>query len=223
MKQTIEQGAASEFDQWADAGRGDSMERGHAPVVRPIVDRWELDASSRVLDVGCGSGWAVRYLLGRGAGAGLGVDISPRMVELASQGPGDFQVASGEALPYPDDHVTHVLSVESIYYYADPVAALREWRRVTRGSLAIVIELYAENMGSAVWADVLDVPVHLWTEARWREALEEAGWKDVHSERVLQPGPITPETEFTPSAYTPSHAHHVAYMQAGALALTALS
>ena len=219
----IEGAAADEFDRWAEVGRGNSMERGHAPVVRPIVDRWALDAGSRVLDVGCGSGWAVRYLLDRGAGEGLGVDISPAMIEQARRGPGTFEVASGESLPYPDQHVTHVLSVESIYYYADPVAALREWRRVTRGRLAIVIELYAENTGSAVWADVLDVPVHLWSEARWAEALRAAGWKDVGTERVLQPGPITPQAEFTPSAYTPTWAHHVAYMESGALALTAVS
>ena len=221
--QDIERAAAQEFDRWADAGRGESMHRGHLAVTTPVIDRWTLDADSRVLDVGCGNGWAVRLLLERGAGDGIGVDLSPRMIEEArAHGRGSFHVASGAELPLPDDHVSHVLSVESLYYYPDPVAALREWARVARpgAELAIVIELYAENRGSAIWAEVLDVHAHLWSEARWLEALAEAGW-EARAERILHPGPVKPEAEFEASRYWPTYQHYLDYRAAGALALTA--
>jgi len=198
------------------------MHRGHLAVTTPVLDEWALTDSDRVLDVGCGNGWAVRLMLERGAGAGIGVDLSPKMIDQAgSLGSGSFHVASGERLPLPDDHVSHVLSVESLYYYTDPVAALREWARVARpgARLAVVIELFAENRGSAVWADVLDVHAHLWGEAKWRQALTEAGWVAA-SRRILHPGPLKPEADFEPSKYWPTYGHYVDYREAGALALT---
>ena len=219
----IEKAAAAEFDRWADAGRGESMHRGHLAVTTPALDRWTLRGDSRVLDVGCGNGWAVRLMLERGAGEGIGVDLSPKMIDEARRtGAGRFEVASGEALPLPDDHVTHVLSVESLYYYPDPVAALKEWARVARpgAELAVVIELFAENRGSAVWADVLDVHAHLWGEQRWVDALREAGWADASATRHRHPGSPKPPSEFEVSRYWPSYQHYVDYLEAGALALT---
>ena len=197
------------------------MARGHRPVVEPVLDRWDLGAASRVLDVGCGNGWAVRWMLERGAGQGHGVDISPAMVAEANAGPGTFAVASGERLPFDDGTFSHLLSVESLYYYADPGAALAEWARVTRpgGHLGCVIELFAENSGSAVWADVLDVHAHLWSEQRYLELATAAGW-DARIERIRRHGEPKLESEFTPSRYWPDYALYVEYFKQGALAIT---
>ena len=203
------------------------MARGHRPIVEPILDRWALGPSSRVLDVGCGNGWAVRWMLERGAGQAEGVDISQAMVAEASQGPplpgAAFSVASGERLPFPDGHFTHLLSVESLYYYPDPAAALREWARVTSvgGSLGCVIELFAENSGSAIWAEVLDVHAHLWSEQRYLRAAIEAGW-DARIERIRRHGQPKPEAEFTPSRFWPRYDLYLEYFRQGALALTGL-
>ena len=197
------------------------MARGHRPVVEPLLDRWQLTQRSRVLDVGCGNGWAVRWMLERGAGEGSGVDISPAMVHEAQQGAGNFLVASGERLPFPDAHFTHVLSVESLYYYPDPEGALREWARVTRpgGQLGCLIELFAENLGSAIWAEVLDVHAHLWSEHRWLAAAQSAGW-ETRIERIRRPGKPESEQDFVPSRYWPSYALYVDYWRAGALLIT---
>ncbi len=197
------------------------MARGHRPVVEPLLHRWQLTPESRVLDVGCGNGWAVRWMLERGAGEGSGVDISPAMVHEARQGPGHFQVASGERLPFPDARFSHVLSVESLYYYPDPAAALREWARVTQegGQLGCLIELYAENRGSAVWVDVLDVPAHLWSEKRWLQTAQSAGW-EARTERIRRSGEPEPEQDFVASRYWPSYALYLDYWRAGALLIT---
>lgn len=218
---SIEQKAADEFDRWQAQGRGESMARGHRPVVEPVLDGWGLGPDSRVLDVGCGNGWAVRWMLERGAGAGHGVDISPSMVQEASQGPGTFAVASGERLPFDDGAFTHVLSVESLYYYPSPALALKEWARVTApgGHLGCVIELFAENTGSAIWADVLDVHAHLLSEKEYLRLAEEAGW-DARIERIRRHGSPKPEAEFTPSKYWPRYDLYVEYFKQGALAIT---
>ena len=121
--------AATEFDGWAQSGRAESMAEGHRGVTEAALAHWQLDASSVVLDAGCGNGWAVRWLVERGAGRGLGTDISPGMSERARAATADdprftFDVASSQRLPVEDASVSHLLSVESLYYYPDPAAAL---------------------------------------------------------------------------------------------------
>lgn len=218
----IEREAADEFDRWAASGRGESMARGHVGVVEPVLERWRLDGECVLLDVGCGNGWAVRRALERGAGRAIGVDLSPAFIEEARQtGRGEFHVASGAELPLAEGLASHVLSVESLYYYPDPQAALLEWLRVARqgAQLGVVIELFAENRGSAVWAEVLDIHAWLWSEVKWAEVARAAGWRQVRTERILQPGPLKPESAFEPSRYWPSYQHYLDYREAGALAI----
>jgi SAM-dependent methyltransferase len=220
--------AASEFDQWADAGRAESMADGHGGVTRAALDRWSLKPEHTVLDVGCGNGWAVRELLHRGAGKGLGVDISPRMIALArTETEGDsryeFEVASADALPFADASVTHILNVESLYYYPNPAAAVAEWARVTKpgGRIAILVDLYLENPATHVWIDALDIDVHLLSAPQLKTMLEEAGWSDVWTEQVLDPRPLTPESEFTLSKYWPNYELYVSHRETGALVVHA--
>jgi protein-L-isoaspartate O-methyltransferase len=48
----------TEFNEWARAGKGADMEKGHGPVGAQAIERMRVPESARVLDVGCGSGWA---------------------------------------------------------------------------------------------------------------------------------------------------------------------
>src|SRR5258708_4279022 len=73
-----------EFNEWARAGRGESMERGHRPVGEQAIDQMLVQDDARVLDVGCGSGWATRILAGKAKrGHVIGIDISDEMIRLA--------------------------------------------------------------------------------------------------------------------------------------------
>ena len=54
-----------EFNEWARAGRAQSMEQGHQPVGRQAIEKMSVTENARVLDVGCGSGWATRLLAER--------------------------------------------------------------------------------------------------------------------------------------------------------------
>lgn len=219
----IEAAAATEFDDWAASGRGERMEDGHWPVVRPVLEDLEFGPESRALDVGCGAGWLVRRLLEAGAAEAHGVDIAPAMIARAKEGPGQFQVASGAQLPYPDGHFSHLLSVESLYYYPDPAQALREWLRVTApgGELAVIIELYADSPVGRSWSDALKVQVHNWSMARWMQALQDAGWSQVRAHQIPRPEAPKPPEAFEPSAYYPDYETLLGYHRAGALVLRA--
>ncbi len=76
----------TEFNEWARAGKGESMERGHRPVGEQAIALMNVPADARVLDVGCGSGWATRLLADyAGKGRVTGIDISDEMVRLAAR------------------------------------------------------------------------------------------------------------------------------------------
>src|SRR5215510_15630969 len=108
-----------EFNEWARAGRGEGMEKGHRPVGEQAIAAMNLRAEDRVLDVGCGSGWATR-LMAQQASAGrvVGIDISDEMIDLARKSSIEFpnivfQVATAESLPFADNEFTKVFSMES--------------------------------------------------------------------------------------------------------------
>jgi SAM-dependent methyltransferase len=187
-----------EFNEWARAGKGDSMERGHRPVGEQAIAKMQIPANAVVLDVGCGSGWAARLIAAQASqGHVIGIDVSDEMIRVASDQSKDlpnleFKIASAEALPFEDAKFSHAFSMESLYYYADIEAAAREIRRVLQpgGLFVTVVDLYKENEPSHQWIDNLKVPVHLLSADDYRALLKRVGFGDVRDERVIDPTPV---------------------------------
>ncbi len=166
------------------------MEKGHRPVGEQAIELMRIDAAARVIDVGCGSGWAARLMAEKAQeGRVVGIDVSDEMIRVARESSAEisnveFQVASAEELPFEPGEFTHAFSMESLYYYADIPAALKEIRRVlqTGGRFVTVVDLYRENEPTHQWVAQLKVPVQLLSErnivrclrapasARWRRS-----------------------------------------------------
>jgi len=187
-----------EFNDWARAGRGEGMEKGHRPVGEQAIELMAIPAGARVLDVGCGSGWASRLMAASAVnGRVVGIDIADEMIRLARASSAsfpnaEFQVASAEKLPFSDGEFSHAFSMESLYYYADMPGALREIRRVLEpgGLFVTVVDLYLENRPSHQWVEELKVPVQLLSTAQYRALFEEAGFRNVSDRRLLDPTPV---------------------------------
>lgn len=215
-----------EFNEWARAGKGASMERGHRPVGEQAIDRMQILLQAKVLDVGCGSGWAARLMAQRArAGRVVGIDVSDEMVRLARDESVDypnvgFQVASAEQLPFNDDEFTHAFSMESLYYYVDIERALEEIRRVLKpaGLFVAVVDLYKENEPSHQWMDFLKVPVQLLSAAEYRSLFESAGFVNVRDERLLD---VTPVPEIYTGTTFKTRDDYVLYRKNGSLMLRA--
>jgi len=130
-----------EFNRWAAAGEGPKMENHHLDITEKTLQLMNLRPGERVLDLGCGSGWATR-LLARLVGEGpegfgqvVGLDVSDEMVRQAREASKDFEnilYVWGSALqiPWEENFFDKVLSVESFYYYPDQDRALMELFRV---------------------------------------------------------------------------------------------
>ena len=187
-----------EFNNWARAGKGESMEKGHRPIGEQAIELMQIPADARVLDVGCGSGWASRLMAQRASkGRVVGIDISDEMVKVARDSSTSFsniqyRVASAEKLPYADADFSHAFSMESLYYYEDMLIALKEIARVLEpdGMFVCVVDLYEENRPSHQWIQQLNVPVQLLSTAQYRSLFEQAGFGHVHDRRLLDPTPV---------------------------------
>jgi SAM-dependent methyltransferase len=95
-----------------------------------------------VYEIGCGPGQVARYLHERGV-AVVGLDLSPRMVELARQlNPGiAFQQGDMAKLQAQDASWAGIVAFYSIIHIprSEVVAVLSEWRRVLQpGGLALL-------------------------------------------------------------------------------------
>jgi ubiquinone/menaquinone biosynthesis C-methylase UbiE len=215
----------TEFNEWARAGKGASMEKGHRPVGEQAIAGMRVPPDARVLDVGCGSGWASRLLAGIAVdGHVMGIDISDEMIDLAREtsrsfGNVQFRVASAEALPFADDEFTHAFSMESLYYYRDIPLALKEIHRVLRpgGLFVTVLDLYKENKPSHQWVDQLNVPVQLLSVSDYRSLFSAAGFSNIRDQRLFDPTPI-PE-DYTGSSFK-SREDYEEYKRAGSLMIS---
>jgi SAM-dependent methyltransferase len=102
------------------------------PAFRAGLDALGVGEGTRLLDVGCGAGLALRLAADRGADVS-GLDAAAGMLEYARRRVPGAEFVQGEiqSLPFPDAAFDTVTGFNSFQYAADPVAALREARRVT--------------------------------------------------------------------------------------------
>jgi SAM-dependent methyltransferase len=115
----------------------------HKPLDRHLLDRFAESArGGLVADLGCGPGHVARYLHDRGV-ATIGVDLSPRMIEVARAcHPGlEFRVGDMTALAVPAEGLAGAILFYSIVHFAPAELAgvFAELRRVLApGGLALV-------------------------------------------------------------------------------------
>lgn len=211
-----------EFNDWAKAGRGEGMERGHRPMGEQAIELMSIAPDALALDVGCGSGWATRLMAEKAnAGRVVGIDISDEMVRLATETSTafanvEFRIASAETLPFSGAEFSDAFSMESLYYYADMWAALKEIQRVLKpgGQFVTLVDLYQENVPSHQWVDQLKVPVQLLSTAEYRALFESAGFVEISDRRIIDPAPV-PE-EYAGGSFK-DREELVAYKEAGSL------
>ncbi len=176
-----------EFNRWAEAGRGEEMEREHRRIAEQTLALMPFRTTDNVLDVGCGAGWLARLLAERvPEGRVVGMDVSDQMVRRARRNNADllhalFIVGSVEEIPWESHFFDKVISVESAYYWPDPAAGLREIFRVLRedGSAWILINYYRDNPHCHQWGPLLAVPTHLLSAEEWAGLFRQAGFVEV--------------------------------------------
>ena len=101
-------------------------------AVEPLLDAAGVRAGLRVLDVATGPGVVACRAASRGASSVVGVDLAPRMLELAAAAYPrvEFRQADAEDLPFPAASFDAVVCNFGIGHFPRPERALAEFVRV---------------------------------------------------------------------------------------------
>ena len=104
----------------------------HPAVLRELITMPTVHASSRVLEVGCGTGNYIIRINELTGCAGTGIDPSDQMLAKARErnSAAQFNLARAEAIDEPDSMYDLVFSVDVIHHVADRAAYWREAMRV---------------------------------------------------------------------------------------------
>ncbi|MEV5834592.1 class I SAM-dependent methyltransferase [Nocardia sp. NPDC052112] len=108
-----------------------------------VLAALDLTGTEHLADIGCGDARFLAQLAGSGhQGPLVGIDTSPAMVAAANAVPGVRGVyGSADRIPFDDNSFDTVTARHMLYHLANPVAALREFRRTTKpgGTVAVVV------------------------------------------------------------------------------------
>lgn len=189
------------FDSWVRSGKAAGMERRHKRLAELMLAQIEIPSTARVLDVGCGDGWVARLLADQLAeGAFVGIDISNEMIRTARSTCDHldnalFAPAPAEQIPWAEDYFTHVLSIESAYYWPDISLASREIYRVTAfgGSFHVLINYYSENRFSEGWDTEAGLAMHRLSRDEWAGVFRESGFDEVSTTQIPDDSEISPD------------------------------
>jgi ubiquinone/menaquinone biosynthesis C-methylase UbiE len=198
-------------------------------IVRHLLGPWipdflacaGLTRGQRVLDVACGTG-ALTRLAAREVGSSgevTGLDLAPAMIGVARELSTDvlpsirWAIGDASRLPYAASRFDAVLCHQGMQFFAEPVQAAREFRRVTapEGRLAVAVwsrsannpyfDAVAAAMGQAFGADVerqMQTTFSLGDAARLRAVLEGSGFASVEVTSHRRSLSLPPLGEFVP-------------------------
>jgi len=149
----------------------------------------DIEEGDRVLDVGCGTGFATEGLLERTENV-HGLDQSVHQMEkawakLGKHDPVQFARGDAERLPYQTDSFDVIWSSGSIEYWPHPVTALREFRRVVKpGGQVLVVG--PNNPKSSIAQKVADAIMLFYDDEEADRMFSEAGYEEIEH-RLMGP------------------------------------
>lgn len=124
--------------QWAEL-----QEPQHKALWDVMLASANVTAGTKLLDAGCGAGSTCE--LAKQLGADItGLDASQELIAIARNRipEASFDIGELEALPYPDKTFDVIIASLSVQYAENPIAALKELRRVAKPGGSLVISTW---------------------------------------------------------------------------------
>lgn len=164
----------------------------------------DIEQGDRVLDVGCGTGFATEGLL-KYTGNVVALDQSVHQLEqawdkLGKHEPVAFHLGDAERLPFDDGSFDVVWSSGSIEYWPNPVSALQELKRVAKPGAPVLVvgPNYPSNRLAKRVADAIML---FYDEAEADRMFTEAGFTSI-THRIMGPT-HWPSAAIVTRAYAP--------------------
>lgn len=119
-------------------------------ALKLLVNFSGAGADDTVLDVACGPGLVVAAFA-KACRRAAGIDITPAMIGKAREHAAalsltnvDWHTGNVTTLPFPDDSFSVVVSRFAFHHFIDPLAVLREMKRVATRSV-VVADMFASD------------------------------------------------------------------------------
>ncbi|MCD4821529.1 MAG: class I SAM-dependent methyltransferase [Methanococcoides sp.] len=164
-----------------------------------LAELCQINKASKVLMVGCGTGFSACFVAEMFVCSVVGVDIAEVSIRKAKErveslGLGDrveFRIGDAYDLPFEPDTYDVVIT-EFVSQFLDMDKAFREFVRVLKpGGMVGINEMYRDaDIPPVIEEDILEaerifgeltqLPFSIYSPEEWEQRLERAGFSDVH-------------------------------------------
>jgi ubiquinone/menaquinone biosynthesis C-methylase UbiE len=163
---------------------GERMARQHLPEALWTLSLLDLEPQDRVLELGFGAGQAIALVAAQLTGGQVyGIDISQEMVRAARRRnagaitAGRVVLRQGEVsdLPFANEQFDKVFSIQTFYFWSDPLRVLAEIARVLKPGGRLVITLSTGTTDSTPASGLERYQALL--EEQILPAMRQSGWQ----------------------------------------------
>lgn len=171
------------FDEWAQNGRAELMEKEHGRNVSKFLDKIFFEEPFAFLDVGCGNGWVVRKIASNPkCKKAVGIDKSKKMIIQSRRNKKNhketFVHTDIESWKY-SGKFDFIFSMESLYYVNSIEVALKKIFKLLKpgGQFFCGTDFYSDNKATAKWAKLMNMQMHLLSKTEWKRIFEGVGFE----------------------------------------------
>ena len=171
------------FDQWAQDGRAENMEKEHSKNVIKFLNTVPFERPFTFLDIGCGNGWVIRKIVEQNnCRKAIGIDKSKNMIKQANR----KKISKKENYIHVDvESWKHkrkfdfIFAMESLYYVESVENSLRRIFEMLKpdGKFFCGTDFYSENKDTVIWPEIMKIKMHLYSRKEWRERFKNAGFE----------------------------------------------
>lgn len=167
---------------------GEKMVKQHQPETYWTIDLLALNKDERLLELGCGAGFAMKLLLQEASVHKItGVDLSETVLKLARKRnwhellKGSARLVQGDVqqLPFEDQQFTRVYSIQSIYFWDHIDETTAEIYRVLKSNGRVVLTL-SNGKSGVLWGGINEM-----IEEKLIPSMNRQGFKNIE----IQKGP----------------------------------
>jgi SAM-dependent methyltransferase len=171
------------FDEWAQNGRAELMEKEHGKNVSKFLDKVSFEKPFSFLDVGCGNGWVIRKIsTNPNCKKAIGIDKSKKMITQAKKNKNNskemYVHTNIESWKY-SGKFDFIFSMESLYYADSVEIALKKIFQLLKpgGQFFCGTDFYTDNKATAKWSKMMNMQMHLHSKTEWKKFFVDVGFK----------------------------------------------
>lgn len=171
-----------------------NMNRSNSSMNLQAIELLELIPGDQVLEIGMGNGFFCKDVLAADPTINYsGCDFSDSMVDEATQlnetwiaaGRAGFMPGDATALPYQQGSFTKLFTVNTMYFWDDPLPALAEMKRVLKPGGKAVLSLRTKE--SMIQMPFVKYGFRLFDKKELETVLEQAPFKSVNIIQKAEP------------------------------------